>query len=76
VDTDQEEKELSKSRRIDLGLAVLSVLREPGKLYSLAEIAAWCDCTHEAIRVIEEKAMKKLRRALKKQAPDLIECSK
>jgi len=33
----------------------------------LAEIAAFCDCTPNAVEDIERKAMAKLRRALKKE---------
>jgi DNA-directed RNA polymerase specialized sigma24 family protein len=53
-----------KSARIDLGLAILSATR-PGKQLSCAEIAAYCDCTPEAIRHVEQKALARLRRGLK-----------
>src|SRR5258708_481383 len=53
------ETELSKSRRIDLGLAILSVLAQPGARYTLADIAAFCDCTKGTVEVIERKAMAK-----------------
>ena len=54
-----------KSERIDLGLALLSKLRAPGERLTCAEIAGWCDCSPEAIRAIEAKALAKVRRQLK-----------
>jgi hypothetical protein len=62
---------LQRSESIDLGLAVLSVLREPGETFSVAEIAAWCGCSPAWIAQIEQTALKKLRRAFECRFPDL-----
>jgi hypothetical protein len=57
---------LDKSARINLGIDLLHALRGPGKRCTVEEIAAWCDCSEEAIKHIEKKALEKLRRALRK----------
>ncbi len=49
-----------KSSRVDLGLALLTALAKPGRALTTTEIAAWCGCTNEGIRRIEQKALKKL----------------
>ncbi|MDE2020926.1 MAG: hypothetical protein KGJ13_11370 [Patescibacteria group bacterium] len=49
------------NQNIDLGLAVMCCYAHPGESYNREEIAAWCDCTKEAIRNIEAKALRKLR---------------
>lgn len=56
---------LTKSKRIDLGLDLLSIF-EPGTPHTLEEIAAWCDCSVQAVALMERKALNKLRRALRK----------
>ena len=53
-----------KTARIDLGLALLSAVAEPGVSYTYDEIAAWCGCTNSAIYLIEQRALKKIRNAL------------
>ena len=53
-----------KSARIDLGLALLSSVALPGVRYSHAEIAAWCGCLDVSIIMIEQKALRKLRKRL------------
>ena len=53
-----------KSRRIDLGLAILEVITPPGVPLSQAEISVYCGCTSEAIRMIEFRALRKVRRRL------------
>lgn len=55
----------AKVERIDLGLALLSVIALPGIQYTQDEIAAWCGCTNSAIYQIEQKALKKLRNRLR-----------
>lgn len=46
--------------RVDLGLALLSVLN-PGNPLTQCDIAAWCGCTQALIYAIEQKALRKLR---------------
>ena len=53
-----------KTANIDLGLAILSVLANPGEPLTLDDIAAWCGCSRQAIENIERRALKKLRNAL------------
>ena len=60
------EPELAKSARINLGIDLLHTLREPGKRCTVEEVAAWCDCSVQAVQDIEKKALEKLRRALRK----------
>lgn len=50
-----------KSHRIALGIAVLRARARPGASFSFGEIAAWADCSDQAIRDIEAKAMAVLR---------------
>lgn len=49
------------SPQVDLGLALLSIARKPGRCLTAHDIAAWCDCTRENILRIERIALKKLR---------------
>lgn len=56
---------LARQRRVDLGLALLSVARKPGVELSCRDIAAWCDCSEEAVRLILQKALQKLHFKLK-----------
>ncbi len=50
-----------KSHRIALGIAVLRARARPGASFSFGEIAAWADCSDQAIRDIEARAMAVLR---------------
>lgn len=54
----------AQQERVDLGLAILSVLAIPGEPLTMDDIAAWCDCSRQAIEQIERKALKKIRNAL------------
>lgn len=63
----------SPTTRIDLGLALLSVLRKPGVKFTSREIAAWCDCTPRYIGVVEARALKKLRAAVRRGESTLSE---
>ena len=54
----------AKRQRIDLGLDLLYRQRREGRPFSRLEIAAWCGCSDEYIRVIETRALAKLRRRL------------
>ncbi len=62
----------ARSRRVDLGLALLSAVALPGVRYTQEEIAAWCGCTHGAIYVIERRALRKLRNRLLFQKDPLL----
>lgn len=46
---------------MDLGLALLSVLRRPGETLTLEDIAAWCGCKPSTIHRIEIGALQKAR---------------
>jgi hypothetical protein len=48
----------SKSNRIDLGLALLAIVRKPDEELTLEDIAAWCDCPASTIQRIEQRALK------------------
>ena len=54
----------TKGRRIDLGLALLSVLNV-GEPLLLEDIAAWCGCSPSAVSLIEQRALRKIRVRLK-----------
>lgn len=53
-----------RTRRIDLGLAILAVLRQPAVRYTVREIAAWCDCSPTTIINIEQRALRKIRKLI------------
>ena len=57
---------LDKTARINLGIDLLHALREPGKRCTVEEVAAWSDCSVQAVQQIEKAALEKLRRALRK----------
>ena len=61
---DEDRRHGTQRERIDLGLALLSVLRMPGEHLSLEDIAAWCDCPQQSIARIERRALRKLRQRL------------
>ena len=48
-------------------LATFADEREPGRVYSPAEIAQACGCSDRAIRDIEQKALAKLRWELRRE---------
>lgn len=50
-----------KSRRINLGLALLHRVALPRVAYGSDEIAAWAGCSQQAIERIEQAALRKLR---------------
>jgi hypothetical protein len=60
----------AKARRINLGLAIASSIREPGECLAPDDIAAFCDCSPLTIRHIEKKALAKLKGRLKRVAGD------
>lgn len=51
-----------RSHSIDLGLAVISAVTPPGHVWHLQDIAEVCGCSQQAISLIEQKALTKLRR--------------
>ena len=53
-----------RRHRIDLGLALLSVVRQPGVELTQADIAAWCDCSAQTILNIKRSALAKMRAKL------------
>jgi hypothetical protein len=65
-----------KSARVDLGIACLHAVALPGVRYTQEEIAAWAGCTHTAIMLIEQRALRKLRaRLLFARDPILVEAA-
>lgn len=54
---------MKNSRDIDLGIAIAHTrLLKPGVRVSHKDIAAYCNCGWQSIWLIEQKALKKLRR--------------
>jgi hypothetical protein len=54
-------KSPGKTKRIDIGLAILGTKPMPRSGRSRSEIAAFCGCSRERIRQIEESALRRLR---------------
>ena len=50
-----------RGRQLDLGLALLEVARKPGEPLEAHDIAAWCGCTRQNIRMIELRARNKIK---------------
>ena len=50
-----------RREHIDLGLALLSMVRKPDVPLSRDDIAAWCECSPQAIHHIEQRALAKMR---------------
>lgn len=63
VDEEVAEEGKSKSERINLGLTLLSVAAKPGASFTIYDIAAWCGCTDQAVKKIQDTALMKLRNA-------------
>lgn len=63
---------IPKRQRIDIGLALLGVYCQPSTPYTLEEIAGWCGCSHQAIRMIQESALRKLRARLEPEFRELL----
>ena len=49
------------NRDIDLGLAILETIAEPGQRFTQDEIASVCGCSTAYIYLIERRALQKLR---------------
>ena len=56
----------AKTRRIDLGLAILSAVAPPRVSHTPSEIAAWCACTPAMISSIEAQALRRLREKVRR----------
>lgn len=54
-----------KRVRIDLGLELLALAREPGQAFTQQEVAAWAGCSRGMIYLIERTALKKLANKLR-----------
>lgn len=61
-----------RRQSIDLGLALLSLACKPGVPITQEDIAAWCGCSRGYIHLVEQAALRKLRRSLD-QNPMLAE---
>ena len=59
-------KSVSRSKELDLGLAISGALLRPGQRRTQQEIADFCDCSRAAISIIERTAIQKLRRRLQR----------
>ena len=57
------------NNQIDLGLAVIAAIRQPGEEMSQTDIAEICGVSNLTIWRIEQRALEKLRRAAKKLKP-------
>lgn len=53
-----------KGKAIDLGLAISGALLPPGQRRDLPEIAAYAGCSKQMIHIIEQKALRKMKKAL------------
>jgi len=51
----------AKTKRIDLGLALLSALAPPRAALDTIDIAAWCGCTPDMISSIEARALRRMK---------------
>ncbi len=56
---------------IDLGLEVMALTLVPGQKLELREIAAFCDCSHQAISHIEKQALLKMRMEAERRGLEL-----
>jgi len=67
-------KFMTISERIDLGIAVAHASHR-GKQLTCEEIASYCDCSRNTINLIEKRAVRKIRRLLRRAgiAGDLAE---
>ena len=54
----------ARQPQTDLGLELLRIAAVPGVAYSQWELAAWMGCTATNVRLIERRALRKLRHRL------------
>lgn len=64
IDPDVPRQGREKSARMALGLELLCALIRPGQTLTQRDIAVWCGCTNAAIRLIEQRALRKLAHSL------------
>lgn len=57
-----------KKDRLLLGLAVSRLSLGPGQTRTYRELAAFCGCTHGTIQFIEQKALRKVKIALRERS--------
>ena len=57
-------KDEERNKEIDLALAVMCAIRKPGETTTTRVIAEITGMSHEGPRVIEQRALKKLRKRL------------
>lgn len=69
-------KNREHSSEIDLGISILRVLILPHQILSHEDIAAWCDCSPQAIQGIESRALLKIREKIKPEKEQLFDCIK
>ena len=62
----------ARTKRVSLGIAISHATLEPGQTRQLAEIAAYCECSKEAIHYIEKTAIRKLQKRLAYDRDPLI----
>lgn len=65
-----------RANRTDLGLELMRLVAVPGRRYTVEEIAAYADCSVNNIKRLEQRALQKLARALKKAKLDKTELEK
>ncbi len=51
----------ARSKQLDQALSAMHATREPGRCYSVGEIAEGVGCHERAIEVIEQNALRKLK---------------
>ena len=61
----QAEKE-QRRRGIELGLAVIAAIRQPGETLNLADMAEVCGCSKTTMENLYHAAIAKMKRAAKK----------
>lgn len=60
----RETNNVEKTTQIDLGLAVLGAIVPPGVELTLEEIGVVCGCSKESVRLIQNRALKRIRKRL------------
>ena len=54
-----------KTREVDLHLAVAATLNQWGYDWSLCELGRFCGVSHEAMRIISDRAIRKCQKAMR-----------
>jgi hypothetical protein len=63
----------TKKESIDLGLEILLAIRPPGEVVTVEAMADACDCSPQRIMQLQARALRNLRRELKRQGIDLAD---